>query len=232
MDFPAVLTAELGDRLGFREPFLSSTSSTEKNLSKWRMEEDDAPIFRYVYRNFRPKRHLEFGTWQGLGATFCLEECDAAVWTINLPFGENNQDGSNAYGYYGREQEALLAWAEKIGLPIKPSRDRPVLNSFARILQNKKKGPPVLRTDSIGFIGRFYLEKGLGHRVCQIYSDSRKWDTSNYPPGFFDSALVDGGHTYELVDNDTRKALQLVRSGGLVLWHDFCPDPQALASCS
>jgi hypothetical protein len=24
-------------------------------------------------------------------------------------------------------------------------------------------------TDSFGFIGRFYLEKQLGHRVCQIF---------------------------------------------------------------
>jgi predicted O-methyltransferase YrrM len=78
-------------------------------------------------------------------------------------------------------------------------------------------------TDCFGFVGRFYLEKDLGHRVCQIYSDSRTWDTAAYPPGFFDSVLIDGGHQKEIVLNDTAKAWELLRPGGLMLWHDFCP---------
>ena len=34
----------------------------ETPLDRWKMEIHDAPIFRYLYRTFRPKRHLEFGT--------------------------------------------------------------------------------------------------------------------------------------------------------------------------
>ena len=40
------------------------------------------------------------------------------------------------------------------------------------------------RSDAGGYIGRIYREKGLGNKVCQIYCDSRDWDSSNYPPGF------------------------------------------------
>ncbi len=86
------------------------------------------------------------------------------------------------------------------------------------------------RTDRLGFIGRHYLGRQLGHRVCQIYADSRKWDISNYPEGFFDSCLIDGGHKRDIVMSDTRKALQLVRSGGMILWHDFCSDPDVMAA--
>jgi len=78
-------------------------------------------------------------------------------------------------------------------------------------------------TDSFGYIGRLYLERGLGSRVCQIYSDSTKWDISNYPTGFFDTVLIDGGHQEDVVISDTRKAFELLKKGGLIMWHDFCP---------
>jgi predicted O-methyltransferase YrrM len=176
------------------------------------MEVDDAPILRYLFRNFRPRRHLEFGTWQGFGTVLCLEECSATVWTINLPFGERNEQlealRGHLYGNYPNELEALHDWARLVGLQELPH----------------------YQTDQLGFIGRHYLGRQLGHRVCQIYADSTKWDISNYPEGFFDTCLVDGGHFHEIVTNDTKKALCLLRSGGMILWHDFCPLPDVIAA--
>ncbi len=202
---PFVPVQELHRALGFQTPIDYPASSLTKSLGAWKMEIDDMPIFRYLYRHFRPRRHLEFGTWQGAGVVYCLQECDATVWTLNLPFGESQPNGEPAYSgdgdSYGLGTSLVGEWARRIGLP--EQREYP--------------------TDSFGFIGRFYLEKQLGHRVCQIFCDSRQWDTSNYPPGFFDTALIDGGHFPEIVASDSRKALSLLRPGGLVLWHDFCP---------
>lgn len=204
---PVVPIQELHIRLGYREPLIYPETSLQKPLSQWRIEIDDAPIFRYIYRSFRPRRHLEFGTWQGAGTIFCLEECEATVWTINLPFGDIGMNGKGQYGYFDSEYNEILAWAQKIGMKI-PQDQR--------------------LTDTLGFIGRFYLDKHLGNRVCQIYCDSRQWDISNYPAHFFDSVLIDGGHNEDAVTNDTSKALAVLRSGGLILWHDFCPDRNAL----
>ncbi|MFB0552156.1 MAG: FkbM family methyltransferase [Phycisphaerae bacterium] len=198
---PSVLVQRLHEELGFARAIDYPQSSLNKPLEQWKMEVDDAPIFRYIYRNIRPRRHLEFGTWQGAGTLYCLEECDATVWSINLLAGEVSQDGSVAYGIDDHERASAQEWAKKMGLGVK---DWP-------------------QTDSLGYTGRFYLEKGLGNRVCQIYSDSTKWDISNYPPGFFDTALIDGGHQKDIVINDTAKAFKLLRSGGLIIWHDFCP---------
>lgn len=173
------------------------------------MERDDAPVFRYLYGAHQPLRHLEFGTWQGFGACLCLDASPATVWTINLPAGETKADGSWAYG------EAL------------PPEKAPVTVAETKVFGTDATGPIVYyRTDSSGFIGRFYRERNLGHRVCQIYADSRAWDPGAYPPDFFDSALIDGGHDPEVVINDTRKALQVLRPGGMILWHDFCPQPE------
>jgi predicted O-methyltransferase YrrM len=172
---------QLAARLSFNEPLFYPVSSQQKPAIDWRMEVDDAPIFRYLYRNFQPRRHLEFGTWHGAGALYCLEECSATIWTINLPDGEVNSDGTRAYEH-----------------------------------------------DEGMHIGRLYREPGLGNRVCQILCNSREWDISNYPAAFFDSVLIDGGHDPDTVAADTLKALALLRSGGLCLWHDFCPDPAVI----
>lgn len=201
INIPIVSVQELHRKLGCDSPLDYPKASLVKPLSEWKMEIDDSPIFRYIYRHCKPRRHLEFGTWQGTGVLYCLEECDATVWTINLPFGEDKPDGSSGYGHAPQELNSTHQWAQKIGIPKKSS----------------------YRTDSLGFIGRFYLEKGMGNRVCQIYCDSKNWDTSKYPNDFFDTILIDGGHEKETVINDTRKAFQVLKDGGLVLWHDFCP---------
>ncbi len=196
-NFPIIHVFDLPTAIASSLTLDTSRLSLNKPFSAWRMQTDDSPILRYLYRHFQPKRHLEFGTWLGEGVTYCLEETEATVWTVNLPFG----DASSSYGFYTEDIPDAQRWAEKIGLPVR--------NSYT--------------SDAIGFIGKAYLEKGYGRRVCQIYADSREWDTSAYPGGFFDSILIDGGHTKEIVISDTHKALPLLRSGGLMLWHDFCP---------
>ncbi|MCW8133199.1 MAG: class I SAM-dependent methyltransferase [Planctomycetota bacterium] len=220
--------------LGFQERLEIGEASRKKQLWDWRMEADDAPIFRFIYRNFKPKRHLEFGTWKGTGTVYCLEECQAVVWTLNLLFGENAPDGDRVYSFYDSELESVLSWAEKIGMKVEKSGNPTSSGLWSKLgLKGKEKSCTLenLRTDSIGFIGREYLEKGFGHRVCQMYCDSKEWATEQYPEGFFDSALIDGGHTHEVVANDTAKALRLVRSGGLIMWHDYCPDAETLKRC-
>jgi len=219
MDIPVIPVQELHTRLGFSHPIDFPISSLNKSLTEWKMDIDDAPIFRYLYRNFKPSRHLEFGTWQGLGVLYCLEECEATVWTINLPQGEKLHDGTPAYhsfsigtpSLYLRAKRKLMAW---VNGPVQTG------DMFWR------------PSDSFGFIGRYYLDAGLGYRVCQIYCDSYQWDIQNYPPGFFDTALIDGGHSEEIVINDTNKACRLVHSGGLIMWHDFCPVGEVQNNCS
>ena len=198
INIPFLHVFDLHQYLDFAVPLIYPKSSLIKKFSQWKMEVDDAPIFRYIYRNARPRRHLEFGTWQGKGTVFCLEECDATVWTINRPFGEHE----GAYGFGPEELADAHLWAMKVGMQV------------------SERG---YASDSIGFIGKDYLERNLGNRVCQVYCDSREWDTSNIPEGFFETILVDGGHIADVVASDTRKALPLLRSGGIIMWHDFCP---------
>ena len=187
--------------LGLIQPLQLPERWKRQPLTGWDTAADDF-VMRYVFRHFRPLRHLEFGTWLGDGVLRCVEECDATVWTLNLLEGETKPDGQWAYGEMETEQFAQAGqW-----------------------LQREKTHHAVwVRTDAYGLIGRKYLDAGMGNRVCQIYADSRKWDTRAYPDGFFDTAFIDGGHTTDVVESDTSHALRLVRRGGLIVWHDFCP---------
>jgi Methyltransferase domain len=183
-------------------------TSRIKPYQQWRMEIDDSPIFRYIYRNFAPRRHLEYGTWRGEGTCYVLEECAATVWTLNLPFGEHSDDGSAVYRAYPEELPELNEWGTRLGFQV-------------------GNWP---QTDNLTFVGYKYILRGFGHRVAQVYTDSRAWDNSHYPDGFFDSCLIDGGHLPEIVINDTMQALRLVRSGGIIMWHDFCPEEEVVRS--
>ena len=84
-------------------------------------------------------------------------------------------------------------------------------------------------SDSGNHIGRLYREAGQAARVTQLFVDSTQWAP---PPGTgpFDTALIDGGHTAAVVLADTETAIKLVRPGGFVMWHDFCPVPRMMDS--
>jgi len=200
----------VGEVLGFIGPIGFPEQWRRLPLTDWVIEADDH-ILRYVYRHFRPGRHLEFGTWLGDGVLRCVEECDATVWTINLPNGETSASGEWTYASLAADVPGGgEGWSET----------------------HVTDAGTWVRTDAHGLIGRKYLNAGVGHRVCQIYADTRAWDTRNYPRGFFDSAFIDSGHAYDIVANDTRLAIELVRPGGLVIWHDFCPLPEVTSACA
>jgi len=86
-----------------------------------------------------------------------------------------------------------------------------------------------LSSDTAVDIGWRYREAGFGPRVHQILCNSLDLDYKQWSPGFFDTIFIDGGHTREVVTSDTENTLPLLRSGGLMIWHDFCPDPVTLS---
>ena len=187
------------------EPISSLTSV--RLLTDWEMARDDAPIMREIIRWMQPRRHLEFGTWKGYGACLVMENSSATVWTINLWGGEFHAGGMPAYSESFAEQPSRGFWQKML-------------------FKKHSKKTAVVQTDAKENIGVMIQEKQFGHRVNHVFCDSKLWDTSAYPSEFFDTVLIDGGHQTDVVACDTRKALPLLREGGVILWHDFCLDEQ------
>jgi predicted O-methyltransferase YrrM len=57
-------------------------------------------------------------------------------------------------------------------------------------------------------------------RVTQLYGDSKQFDESPWR-AWADLVFVDGSHAQSYVESDSAKAMQIVRPGGLVVWHDY-----------
>ncbi len=70
------------------------------------------------------------------------------------------------------------------------------------------------------YIGMYIARSPDRDRITQIYCDSRTFDTSPYRESM-DYIFIDGDHSYEGVKNDTEKALQLLKPGGVIVWHDY-----------
>jgi len=222
----------LHQSLGWKTGWEGSPPGEGVPFKDWKMEHHDAPIFEYLYRNHLPKRHLEFGTWYGYGATLVLKNTKATVWTINLWEGEKRENGENAYGLVSSGQVPDATNKETVG----------IMQKLIKRLSGAKRGTGAARmgnqqhmlkaSDSGELIGKMYRDESFGHRVNQIYCSSLDWDTANYPEGFFDSILVDGGHDKHIVCSDTQKSLPLLRSGGLMMWHDYCTEPEIIRNFS
>lgn len=71
-----------------------------------------------------------------------------------------------------------------------------------------------------GFSTFLYTETAAQAKIEQLYGDSKTLDVSRWA-GTCDLVFVDGSHAYSYVASDSAKALELVRPGGLVLWHDY-----------
>lgn len=80
----------------------------------------------------------------------------------------------------------------------------------------QRADPPIVDLDAIG---RAYRESPHASSVTQHFGDSVTFDYSPFR-GNIDLVFVDGAHTYEFVRADSRTALTLVRSGGVIVWDD------------
>jgi len=57
-------------------------------------------------------------------------------------------------------------------------------------------------------------------QITELVGDSREFDFSPYYSAC-DFIWIDGGHSYEVVESDTRNALKMIRPGGVIAWHDY-----------
>ena len=56
-------------------------------------------------------------------------------------------------------------------------------------------------------------------KINQLLGDSATFNFSKYQG--FDLCFIDGSHTYDYCKNDSKKAFKIVKSGGIIIWHDY-----------
>jgi predicted O-methyltransferase YrrM len=80
--------------------------------------------------------------------------------------------------------------------------------------------PPARDPGVAAFLGIMFKGSDRENRITEIHSDSREFDPNPYT-GRMDYIFVDGDHSYEMVKNDTEKALVMLKPGGMIVWHDY-----------
>ena len=75
--------------------------------------------------------------------------------------------------------------------------------------------------DKKGFrIGQRFLNKEASNKIIQHLSDSARFDYSGFT-NKVDMFFVDGAHSYEYVEADTKNAFNTIKDNGIILWHDY-----------
>lgn len=69
-------------------------------------------------------------------------------------------------------------------------------------------------------VGLQYKNTNYSAKIKQILVDSAmiNWKAMAVP---FDLVFIDGCHYYEYVKRDTENAMRYLKSGGLIIWHDY-----------
>jgi predicted O-methyltransferase YrrM len=68
--------------------------------------------------------------------------------------------------------------------------------------------------------GRMFERSEFADRVTQVIQNSTELDTAPYRQSM-DFIFIDAGHDYEMVNNDTAKAFEMLAPGGVIAWHDY-----------
>jgi hypothetical protein len=67
----------------------------------------------------------------------------------------------------------------------------------------------------------YYAERAEVKNISQHYGDSTNFDFFHKIGVGVDLCLIDGGHSYDQVRNDTLKVLPLMADDGILLWDDY-----------
>jgi len=83
---------------------------------------------------------------------------------------------------------------------------------------NRKNTRAALRESKLTHF--LYQGSGVESKIHQLFGDSKAFDETPYLDSC-DLIFVDGSHAYSYVVSDSKKALRMVKPGGVVLWHDY-----------
>jgi len=69
-------------------------------------------------------------------------------------------------------------------------------------------------------VGYYFKGDLCESKIIQLWGDSTKIDFSSFQ-GQFDIVFIDAGHTYPYVKADSENAFEMIRPGGVIIWHDY-----------
>ena len=69
-------------------------------------------------------------------------------------------------------------------------------------------------------VGEHFIAQPEGKRITQCFGNSSEWDHMPLK-GKVDFVFVDGGHSKEVVESDSQKAIEMAAPNSVIFWHDY-----------
>lgn len=116
--------------------------------------------------------------------------------------------------YLGRTTHHLALGEEAkhvYSLDLDPKKEYP---------DNLKLGQAIRNVHKLNLQGVFFQDQNTHSKITQLHGDSRFFDYSLYS-GKIDYIFIDGAHSYDVASSDTQHAFQMLKKGGVIVWHDF-----------
>tara|TARA_B100000787_G_scaffold150053_1_gene122344 strand:- start:1038 stop:1823 length:786 start_codon:yes stop_codon:yes gene_type:complete len=67
-----------------------------------------------------------------------------------------------------------------------------------------------------------FSNTNVENKIQVMFKNSMNFEIEKYR-NKFDLIFIDGGHTYSVVKNDSEKSFEMLKSKGIILWHDYVP---------
>ncbi|MEI8301404.1 MAG: class I SAM-dependent methyltransferase [Chlamydiota bacterium] len=73
---------------------------------------------------------------------------------------------------------------------------------------------------------KHYQDTLYNHKIIEHEGNSLTYPFSNFIQEDIkiDFIFIDGGHSYQVVKNDTEKSLKILKENGILIWHDYTPN--------
>ncbi len=167
-----------------------------------------------------------FEAWHAASAVRALHlsELFPGIEQVSVPIGAINQESAH-------ENQVDLLYVSAIAKAIGARRAFEVGTYMGRTTLHLARVAPDMQVWTLNLppeadariaplLGSFYRGTPEAARIHEIWTDSRTFEPGDLA-GSMDIVFVDADHSYEAVMADSLRAMQLVRPGGVVLWHDY-----------
>lgn len=205
-------------RIGARKPSDLRHIFGMAHFAATQIEEPSADVRSFVlaeWQDIFPKSFpFRFQSFPGVGASISIVESAALVALMHMVQAKKVFE----FGTY----KGVSATQMAMNLPpdgLIYTLDLPDMSAPQVVLQiSKESERTIAREPGKGSL----IPKEFLSKIVFLREDSAKFDPAPFERKI-DLVFVDGAHSADYVRNDTEKGWQMLRTGGVMAWHDCTP---------
>ncbi|MDP3372517.1 MAG: class I SAM-dependent methyltransferase [Candidatus Paracaedibacteraceae bacterium] len=190
----------------------------ENLLSSWVIQKVKIDEFdvRFKPESQGPSKETEISFIGSFGAHSSTS--DFETWIL-CAFAKSAQKVFEFGTFTGKTTYLLAKNTPESGKVITLTLSPEEIDSYTKSKADHEDDTKAALQESI-FNKFYYSNEVVAHKVEQLFGDSKKFDTTPYLKKI-DMIFIDGSRAESYVENDSKKALEMIKPGGIIFWHDY-----------